>query len=199
MSGQHSKQTAADGIHILQAYEYADAAARTGASGFVAGDVGKVAKQIDDDTYFILTATTPTWKEITPTITAHTIASHSDTSATGAELDTLTDGSNADSLHSHTSGDTRDFVTISTDTTITNATDRFIKVDTSGGDVTITLPDCTTATGTFDIFKSTTDNNKVFVVRAGSDTIHAETSVDWKTPYKHVEFVPDGGTLWLMK
>jgi hypothetical protein len=34
----------------------------------------------------------------------HTIASHSDTSATGAELDTLTDGSNADSLHVHAGG-----------------------------------------------------------------------------------------------
>ena len=32
---------------------------------------------------------------------SHTVASHSDTSATGAELNTLTDGSNADSLHVH--------------------------------------------------------------------------------------------------
>lgn len=32
---------------------------------------------------------------------AHTIASHSDTTATGAELETLTDGSDADSLHAH--------------------------------------------------------------------------------------------------
>jgi len=32
---------------------------------------------------------------------AHTVASHSDTSATGPELDTLTDGSNADALHMH--------------------------------------------------------------------------------------------------
>jgi len=31
----------------------------------------------------------------------HTIASHSDTTATGAELETLTDGSDADSLHVH--------------------------------------------------------------------------------------------------
>ena len=31
----------------------------------------------------------------------HTIASHSDTTATGAELETLTDGSNADALHTH--------------------------------------------------------------------------------------------------
>lgn len=33
----------------------------------------------------------------------HTIASHSDTTATGAELNTLTDGSDASSLHVHTS------------------------------------------------------------------------------------------------
>lgn len=32
---------------------------------------------------------------------SHTIASHSDTTGTGAELNTLTDGSNADSLHVH--------------------------------------------------------------------------------------------------
>lgn len=32
---------------------------------------------------------------------SHTIASHNDTTATGAELETLTDGSNADSLHVH--------------------------------------------------------------------------------------------------
>ena len=35
---------------------------------------------------------------------AHTVASHSDTTATGAELNTLTDGSNADALHTHTGG-----------------------------------------------------------------------------------------------
>ena len=35
------------------------------------------------------------------TPSAHTVASHSDTTATGAELETLTDGSDADSLHDH--------------------------------------------------------------------------------------------------
>lgn len=34
----------------------------------------------------------------------HTVASHSDTTATGAELNTLTDGSNADALHAHAGG-----------------------------------------------------------------------------------------------
>ena len=37
---------------------------------------------------------------------SHTVASHSDTSGTGAELDTLTDGSDADALHAHAIADT---------------------------------------------------------------------------------------------
>ena len=44
---------------------------------------------------------------------AHTIASHSDTTGTGAELDTLTDGSDASALHVHT--------IVSLDTTATGA------------------------------------------------------------------------------
>jgi hypothetical protein len=35
---------------------------------------------------------------------SHTVASHNDTTATGAELETLTDGSNADVLHDHDHG-----------------------------------------------------------------------------------------------
>ena len=37
---------------------------------------------------------------------SHTVASHSDTSGTGAELNTLTDGSDADALHAHAIADT---------------------------------------------------------------------------------------------
>jgi len=52
---------------------------------------------------------------------SHTVVSHSDTSATGAELNTLTDGSNADALHEH-AGLTIDAVTtdqvFSADTTL---------------------------------------------------------------------------------
>jgi len=39
---------------------------------------------------------------------SHTVVSHSDTTATGAETETLTDGSNADALHTHTHGDSLD-------------------------------------------------------------------------------------------
>ena len=45
-------------------WEYASAAARTGATGFVASDVGKIAKQTDNGTYWELTAVTPTWSQI---------------------------------------------------------------------------------------------------------------------------------------
>ena len=65
-TGRHSLQNIADGIHISHAYEYANASARTGAIGFVAGDVGKLAKQTDTLTWWVLVDTSPTWKEITP-------------------------------------------------------------------------------------------------------------------------------------
>lgn len=42
-------------------WEYATAAARTAATGFVASDIGKFAKQTDDGSIWELTAVTPTW------------------------------------------------------------------------------------------------------------------------------------------
>ena len=50
----HSDQTKDDGIHIIYAFEYADATARTGATGLVAEDIGKVARQLDDTTFWVL-------------------------------------------------------------------------------------------------------------------------------------------------
>lgn len=52
-------------IHLVHNWEYANAAARTGASGFIASDVGKWAKQLDDGSFWELTATTPTWAQRT--------------------------------------------------------------------------------------------------------------------------------------
>jgi hypothetical protein len=45
---------------------YANAPTRNGATGFVAGDVGKVAYQVDNQTYYTLAATTPTWTSFLP-------------------------------------------------------------------------------------------------------------------------------------
>jgi hypothetical protein len=47
--------------HRLESWVYANAAARTGATGFVAGDIGRISYQTDTGEYWRLTATTPTW------------------------------------------------------------------------------------------------------------------------------------------
>lgn len=51
-------------IHKIHNFEYADEAARTGAS-ITSDDVGKVAVQLDNNTYWILIDDTPTWTQIT--------------------------------------------------------------------------------------------------------------------------------------
>ena len=51
-------------IHRPYNFSYANAAARTGATGFIAADVGKFARQVDDNSIWMLTATTPTWEGI---------------------------------------------------------------------------------------------------------------------------------------
>lgn len=52
--------------HGIHNWEYADATARTGATGFIAADVGKWAKQLDDGSYWELTDDSPvTWAQRT--------------------------------------------------------------------------------------------------------------------------------------
>ena len=58
------KDEATGSIHIPYQWSYADASARTGASGFVAGDVGKLARQEDNNSLWILTSTAPTWVQV---------------------------------------------------------------------------------------------------------------------------------------
>ena len=60
-TGLHKSLELAE-LHKAHAFEYADATARTGASGFVAEDVNKLALQLDNRTLWILTSTTPTWQ-----------------------------------------------------------------------------------------------------------------------------------------
>jgi len=63
----HRDLTIADGIHIVHAFEYANATARLAAGGFVAADIGKVAQQQDNNSYWVLATTAPLWTEITAT------------------------------------------------------------------------------------------------------------------------------------
>lgn len=59
-SSLHSNSTGYNN-HVPHTWEYADAAARTGATGFAAEDVGKWCLQLDTDEFYRLTAVTPTW------------------------------------------------------------------------------------------------------------------------------------------
>ena len=59
------KSTPLGQMHVPYNWTYADAAARTGASGFTADDVGKLARQLDNDTLWMLTDHTgPVWQTI---------------------------------------------------------------------------------------------------------------------------------------
>ena len=49
----HSNETAG-AIHVIYNWSYADATARNAATGFVSTDVGKVARQEDDNSYWLL-------------------------------------------------------------------------------------------------------------------------------------------------
>lgn len=58
---KHALLSTAQGIHVPYAFIYANAAARTGATGFASTDVGKLCRQSDTNKLYILTSTTPTW------------------------------------------------------------------------------------------------------------------------------------------
>lgn len=66
--GLHKNITGGD-LHVLHAFSYADEAAREAATGLVVADVGKVAHQDDDDTWWLLANHNPTtWKQITDSV-----------------------------------------------------------------------------------------------------------------------------------
>jgi hypothetical protein len=56
----HKNLPAADN-HIVYSWTYANATARNAATGFALADLGKVAWQLDDNSLYLLTATTPSW------------------------------------------------------------------------------------------------------------------------------------------
>src|SRR4030042_6785279 len=61
---RHGRLTTSEGIHIRYQWAYANQGAREGASGFIASDVGKFCRQLDNNSLWMLTAVTPTWIEV---------------------------------------------------------------------------------------------------------------------------------------
>lgn len=56
----YHKNLSADEIHIVYAFEYSDETARLAATGFAVEDVGKLARQQDDNSLWMLVQVTPT-------------------------------------------------------------------------------------------------------------------------------------------
>ena len=54
----HGAQTK---IHVIENWSFANATARVAAGAYTANDLGKISYQQDNQTYWRLTATTPTW------------------------------------------------------------------------------------------------------------------------------------------
>jgi hypothetical protein len=61
---RHKNLTIADGIHVPYAWTYADGNARLAASGFTTADLGKFARQLDNNSIWMLIAITPTWQSV---------------------------------------------------------------------------------------------------------------------------------------
>ena len=72
MSNKYHKDLVGTDIHVIFTWEYADATARISATGFSPTDVGKIATQSDDNSLWLLTATTPSWKDIGMGESSHT-------------------------------------------------------------------------------------------------------------------------------
>jgi hypothetical protein len=89
----HKNLTLPD-IHICHAFTYANAGLRTGATGMTSADLGKIAWQTDNNSFWALVAITPTWVELTEitSVPAHA-ASHQN--GGGDEVATVTAGANA--------------------------------------------------------------------------------------------------------
>ena len=156
---------------------------------------------------------------------SHTVASHSDTTATGAELETLTDGSDADSLHTHDGklddvvddttpqlGGTLDAVTNSIEnlgaveeevnTVAASGATETLDVSTYGvHDVTMDEA----CTFTFSNPAPSGDASSFALILRGAFTPTLPASVDWPdgaaptytTPTVFVFWTVDAGTTWL--
>lgn len=80
----HSTLTGLD-IHVPFAWTYANAGVRTGATGFVSSDVGKLALQSDTETLWMLTAVTPAWQAL-GTITSIALTLPAEFTVSGSPL-----------------------------------------------------------------------------------------------------------------
>ncbi len=131
--------------------------------------------------------------------TAETNAGVSETNAAASETNAATSATAA--AASAAEGLYRDVVVLTfadSPYTILSASDGdFFKVDTSGGAVTINLPDLSLEANDFRcaIMKENVDVNAITVNRQGTDTINGGTSINILSQYETTNFIGDQSTL----
>lgn len=105
MPGSHSTQTTADGIHTPVAFEYANAAARTSATGFQSFDLYKVAVDLDTGNLFYLSQVSPpVWTSFAGASLTLTGAAPEDVDAAAAAVGSSGDAARADHKHDISTG-----------------------------------------------------------------------------------------------
>jgi hypothetical protein len=89
----HATLAGPGAIHDPYDFSYADATARGAATGFVAGDVGKLARQLDNNTLWMLTDESPiTWLQMTGSGVGGAVTSvNGQTGAVTLDLDDIGD------------------------------------------------------------------------------------------------------------
>jgi hypothetical protein len=74
--GLHKNSTGND-IHVIYAFTYVSSVARNAATGLIAADIGKVARQLSDETFWILVDNSPlTWSQISVSSGAGTVSNN---------------------------------------------------------------------------------------------------------------------------
>lgn len=84
-TGLHKDLAVAE-IHPTVSLEYANTAARTGDTSLTTADKGRIARQTDNDTYWLLQDETPTWIQITASMALHALGGLSHSADTLANL-----------------------------------------------------------------------------------------------------------------
>lgn len=97
--------------HPTHNWEYANATARTGATGFVSGDVHKIALQLDDLSLWILVDTTPTWQQFGVGVSTFITLTDAPSSYTGQTGKVVAVNATEDGLEFITGGSGREVLT----------------------------------------------------------------------------------------
>lgn len=69
-------------------------------------------------------------------------------------------------------------------------------VNTSGGNITVTLPAASGTSYIYNFKKITTDSYAMILTRSGSDTIDGATSKEFRIPYTNIMAIPDSSGKW---